>query len=207
MQRLVTSSTQAIASALERRLEALQATEITAADEEPPETTGEEQDTQERLDELLTMRLAGLANEMEEVRLLLDLARRCQAQGPDARAETLLDLLYENQGGENNPELKYLIFTEFVPTQSMLRDFLVQHGFWVVCLNGSMDLEQRRRVQREFAEKARILVSTDAGGEGLNLQFAHIVINYDLPWNPMRIEQRIGRVDRIGQKLPVRRST
>jgi hypothetical protein len=67
-----------------------------------------------------------------------------------------------------------------------------------------MGLDQRRRVQREFAEKTRILVSTDAGGEGLNLQFAHIVINYDLPWNPMKIEQRIGRVDRIGQKLPVK---
>jgi hypothetical protein len=100
--------------------------------------------------------------------------------------------------------LKYLIFTEFVPTQNMLRDFLEQHGFSVVCLNGSMDLDQRRRVQRDFAEKTRILVSTDAGGEGLNLQFAHIIINYDLPWNPMRIEQRIGRVDRIGQKLPVK---
>ena len=67
-----------------------------------------------------------------------------------------------------------------------------------------MDLDQRRRVQQSFAEKTRILVSTDAGGEGLNLQFAHVVINYDLPWNPMRIEQRIGRVDRIGQKHPVK---
>ena len=209
MQRLVTSSTQAIASALERRLEALQSTEITATDEEPPEGNAqengsEEQDGQEKLDELLSIRLAGLANEKEEVRLLLDLARRCQAKGPDARAETLLNLLVENQRQENNPELKYLIFTEFVPTQDMLREFLEQHGFSVTCLNGSMDLDQRRRVQREFAEKKRILVSTDAGGEGLNLQFAHVVINYDLPWNPMRIEQRIGRVDRIGQKLPVK---
>jgi superfamily II DNA or RNA helicase len=204
MQRLVTSSTQAIASAMERRLEALQATDITPVDEEPPENNGEEQDSQEKLDELLSIRLAGLANEKEEVRLLLDLARRCQAKGPDARAETLLGLLYENQRQENNPELKYLIFTEFVPTQTMLGEFLEQHGFSVTCLNGSMDLDQRRRVQREFAGKARILVSTDAGGEGLNLQFAHVVINYDLPWNPMKIEQRIGRVDRIGQKLPVK---
>ena len=136
--------------------------------------------------------------------LLLDLARRCEAQGPDARAETLLDILYDNQREENNPELKFLIFTEFVPTQEMLREFLEEHGFSVVCLNGSMDLDQRRRVQQSFAEKTRILVSTDAGGEGLNLQFAHVVINYDLPWNPMRIEQRIGRVDRIGQKYPVK---
>ena len=86
----------------------------------------------------------------------------------------------------------------------MLREFLEEHGFSVVCLNGSMDLDQRRRVQQSFAEKTRIMVSTDAGGEGLNLQFAHVVINYDLPWNPMRIEQRIGRVDRIGQKHPVK---
>ena len=204
MQRLVTSSTQAIVSAMERRLEALQATHLTATDEEPPEANLDEQDSQEQLEELLATRLAGLQNEKEEVKLLLDLARRCQAQGSDARAETLLDILYENQREENNPELKYLIFTEFVATQHMLRDFLEQHGFSIVCLNGSMDLEERRRVQRQFAEKARILVSTDAGGEGLNLQFAHIVVNYDLHWNPMKIEQRIGRVDRIGQKHPVK---
>ena len=204
MQRLVTSSTRAIASALERRLEVLQSTDPATIDEEPPDSSIEEQESQERLDELLTLRLAGLEKEKEQVRSLLELAQRSIAQGPDARAETLLDLLYENQRLENNPELKYLIFTEFMPTQMMLRGFLEQHGFSVVCLNGSMDLEQRRRVQQEFAEKARILVSTDAGGEGLNLQFAHVVINYDLPWNPMRIEQRIGRVDRIGQKFPVR---
>jgi hypothetical protein len=204
MQRLVTSSTQAIATALERRLEALQVTDIKATDEEPQESDVEEQDSQVRLDELLSIRLAGLANEKEEVRLLLDMARRCKAQGPDARAEALLDILYQSQQQENNPELKYLIFTEFVPTQNMLREFLEQHGFSVVYLNGSMDLDQRRRVQRDFAGKTRILVSTDAGGEGLNLQFAHIIINYDLPWNPMRIEQRIGRVDRIGQKFPVK---
>jgi superfamily II DNA or RNA helicase len=204
MQRLVTSSTEAITSALDRRLEALQSTDLAASDEEPAEINLEEQDSQEQLEELLATRLAGLQNEKEEVRLLLDLARRCQAHGPDARAETLLDILYENQREENNAELKYLIFTEFVATQDMLREFLEQHGFSVVCLKGAMDLDQRRRVQLEFAEKCRILVSTDAGGEGLNLQFAHIVINYDLPWNPMRIEQRIGRVDRIGQKLPVK---
>jgi len=153
MQRLVTSSTQAIASAMERRLDALQSTDITATDEELPEDNDEEQDSQEKLDELLSIRLAGLANEKEEVKLLLEVARRCQAKGPDARAETLLDILYENQRQENSPELKFLIFTEFVPTQSMLREFLEQHGFSVVCLNGSMDLDQRRRVQREFAEK------------------------------------------------------
>src|SRR3954471_13317974 len=204
MQRMVTSSTRAIATAMGRRLEVLNSTNLAEIDEEPSENDLTEQDAQQQWESLLAIRLAGLKNEKSEVKLLLDLARRCQAQGPDARAETLLAILYENQREENDPDLKYLIFTEFVPTQTMLRGFLEQHGFSVVCLNGSMDLEERRRVQRQFAEKARILVSTDAGGEGLNLQFAHVVVNYDLPWNPMRIEQRIGRVDRIGQKHPVK---
>ena len=204
MQQMVTSSTRAIATALGRRLEVLKSTNVTDIDEEPTENDLGEEDAQQQWENLLEIRLAGLKNEKEEVGLLLDLARRCEAQGPDARAETLLDILYDNQREENNPELKFLIFTEFVPTQGMLREFLEEHGFSVVCLNGSMDLDQRRRVQQSFAEKTRILVSTDAGGKGLNLQFAHVVINYDLPWNPMRIEQRIGRVDRIGQKYPVK---
>ena len=204
MQRLVTSSTRAIATALQRRQDVLQSTTITQDDLNSDEVDLSDEDSQEQLDELLSARIAGLHNEREEVKLLLETAKRCQAHGPDARAEVLLDLLYRTQQDENDPELKFLIFTEFVPTQQMLAELLEQHGFKTVCLNGSMDLESRQRVQREFSQSARILVSTDAGGEGLNLQFAHVVINYDLPWNPMKIEQRIGRVDRIGQKHKVK---
>ena len=204
MQRLVTSSTRAIATALGRRQDVLQSTTITQDDVNGDEADLSDEDSQEQLEELLAARIAGLHNERDEVKLLLETAQRCQAQGPDARAETLLELLYHTQQDENDPELKFLIFTEFVPTQQMLSELLEQHGFKTVCLNGSMDLESRQRVQREFSQDARILVSTDAGGEGLNLQFAHVVINYDLPWNPMRIEQRIGRVDRIGQKHRVK---
>ena len=86
----------------------------------------------------------------------------------------------------------------------MLAEFLTSRGFSVACLNGSMDLDERGRVQKRFADDAQFLISTDAGGEGLNLQFCHVVINYDIPWNPMRLEQRIGRVDRIGQDKVVR---
>jgi hypothetical protein len=100
--------------------------------------------------------------------------------------------------------VKLLVFTEFVPTQQMLAEFLGNRGISVACLNGSMSMEDRQQVQQAFAKDARILISTDAGGEGLNLQFCHIVVNFDIPWNPMRIEQRIGRVDRIGQKAVVR---
>ncbi len=205
MQRLVVSSTSAIITTLERRLEALAAPE-----EQPPlfPLTSDEEwadlDGQEQIDLLLRTRLKALKNERSEVKLLLDAAARCEQLGPDAKAEALLDWLYRLQSEEGEPDLKALVFTEFVPTQEMLRQFLTERGFSVVCLNGSMDMEERKRVQDAFAKDARILISTDAGGEGLNLQFCHVVINYDIPWNPMRLEQRIGRVDRIGQAHAVR---
>jgi len=205
MQRLVVSSTSAIRTTLERRLEAL------AAPQEQltlfPFTSEEEWadlDGQEQIDVLLRTRLKALKNERAEVKLLLEAAARCEQIGPDAKAEALLDWLYRLQSEESDPELKVLVFTEFVPTQEMLRRFLTERGFSVVCLNGSMDMEERKRVQEAFAKNVRILISTDAGGEGLNLQFCHVVINYDIPWNPMRLEQRIGRVDRIGQAHAVR---
>lgn len=205
MQRLVTSSTRAIRTTLERRLEVLQFPEEqltlfpTVTEEEWAELDGQEQ-----LEGVLNARLAALQNERAEVELLLDMATRTDATRPDAKAETLLDWMYRLQRDEGDPDLKLLVFTEFVPTQAMLHAFLTERGFTVVCLNGSMDLEERERVQEAFAREVRILISTDAGGEGLNLQFCHVVINYDMPWNPMRLEQRIGRVDRIGQIHVVR---
>jgi superfamily II DNA or RNA helicase len=205
MQRLVVSSTSAIRTTLERRLEALAAPQeqLTlfplASEEEWADLDGQEQ-----IDVLLLTRLKALKNERAEVKLLLEAAARCEQIGPDAKAEALLDWLYRLQSKESDPELKALVFTEFVPTQEMLRQFLTERGFSVVCLNGSMDMEERKRVQEAFAKDVRILISTDAGGEGLNLQFCHVVINYDIPWNPMRLEQRIGRVDRIGQAHVVR---
>jgi SNF2 family DNA or RNA helicase len=205
MQRLVVSSTSAIRTTLERRLEALatpqqQLTLFPLSSEEE----WSDLDGQEQIEVLIRTRLKALKNERAEVKLLLDAAARCEQIGPDAKAEALLDWLYRLQSEENDPELKALVFTEFVPTQEMLRRFLTERGFSVVCLNGSMEMDDRKRVQDAFAKDVRILISTDAGGEGLNLQFCHVVINFDIPWNPMRLEQRIGRVDRIGQAHVVR---
>ena len=205
MQRLVVSSTSAICTTLERRLESLEAPQeqLTLfpmySDDEWVDLDGQEQ-----IETLLTTRLKALKNERAEVKLLLEAATRCEQAGADAKAEALLDWLYRLQADEGDPELKALVFTEFVPTQQMLQQFLTERGFPVVCLNGSMDMDDRKKVQEAFSEDARILISTDAGGEGLNLQFCHVVINYDIPWNPMRLEQRIGRVDRIGQTHVVR---
>ena len=218
MQRLVVSSTRAIRTTLERRLAALKEGEQQASlrmaelenSEEESESLDAEMaelydmDGQELLDELLKSHVSALQCEGSEVEALLDAAVRCEQGGPDAKAEALIDWIYELQAEEDEPDLKVLIFTEFVPTQQMLKGFLEARGISVVTLNGSMDMEERKQAQDAFCKSHRVLVSTDAGGEGLNLQFAHVIINYDLPWNPMRLEQRIGRVDRIGQPKTVR---
>lgn len=203
MQRLVSSSTAAIVAALERRLAAVavdaQLRLFSERAEEWGELTGEEQ-----FAALSEAQGAAWGNERAEVELLLDLAKKSAAEGPDAKAVFLLDLLRRIQREEGDPSVKAVVFTEFTATQDMLLSLLEDAGIPSVFINGGMSLEERRQAQEEFASEARVLVSTDAGGEGINLQFAHVVINYDLPWNPMRIEQRIGRVDRIGQKMPVR---
>lgn len=130
------------------------------------------------------------------------LARQAEYQALDAKAEILLEYLDELYSIDN--KMKAIIFTEFVETQKYLRMFLDNKGYSISILNGSMDVEERDRILLEFQNQNSILISTDTGGgEGLNLQFANIVINYDLPWNPMKIEQRIGRVDRIGQDKDV----
>ena len=205
LQRIVTSSSHAIACTLERRLSVLENLGLESAQNtflDPEDLL--EMDGQEQLDTLIEINEKGRSREISEVQSLLDLARQAQLSGPDTKALALLNLIYDLQAQEDDDNLKILLFTEFVPTQTMLRQFLEERGIACTSLNGSMSMDERRMSQRDFREKVRVLISTDAGGEGLNLQFCHIIINYDLPWNPMRIEQRIGRVDRIGQDTMVR---
>jgi len=205
LQRIATSSTHAIRTTLERRLQRLEAmacqerSKVDLVIEDYEDMTG-----QELLDELINVNEPGRLNEIEQVRLLLSMAQLVENKGPDAKALQLLDLIYRLQVEEKDDQLKLLIFTEFIGTQDMLLEFLQNRGFACTSINGSMDMNERKKAQRLFAEEARVMISTDAGGEGLNLQCAHVVLNYDLPWNPMRIEQRIGRVDRIGQDKIVR---
>jgi hypothetical protein len=156
-----------------------------------------ELDGQSQVD--LAMQTSGWELEKSEVEMLLTWrgkprpGHRCQGRGPAGA-----DL--QAAAGRNDPALKVLIFTEFVPTQAMLAGFLESRGFSVATLNGSMDLDTRTGAAGVLQD-VRVLISTDAGGEGLNLQFCHVIVNFDMPWNPMRIEQRIGRVDRIGQRM------
>jgi superfamily II DNA or RNA helicase len=203
MQRLVTSSTAAIRATLEKRLVLLNQPQLQQSLFETADVAEwAELDGQAQVD--LAVEAKGWQTEKAEVEVLLELARSTEAKGTDAKAEAVLDLIYKLQQEEEDSQLKVLIFTEFVPTQAMLATLLEARGFSVATLNGGMDLETRMRAQQAFARDVRILVSTDAGGEGLNLQFCHVIVNFDMPWNPMRVEQRIGRVDRIGQPHVVR---
>ncbi|MBC7752533.1 MAG: DEAD/DEAH box helicase family protein [Candidatus Saccharibacteria bacterium] len=210
MQRLVVSSPSAIKATLERRLDVLNKPSLATQTSLMTEEDWEELDGQQQVDELLNsqelskIRVGSLKNEVQEVQWLLSIANQCVENSIDAKADALLELITQLQREENDPNLKVLIFTEFVSTQKMLANFLTSRGMSIATLNGALNMQERKQVQLRFAQNTRILISTDAGGEGLNLQFCHVIINYDIPWNPMRLEQRIGRVDRIGQQHVVR---
>ena len=129
------------------------------------------------------------------------MAKQAEFQYPDVKVETLVDTIDEIISADCGQ--KIIIFTEFVATQQYLQKLLVSKDYTVTILNGSMSIDERNEALRKFRNETNIFISTDAGGEGLNLQFSNIIINYDLPWNPMKIEQRCGRVDRIGQQRDV----
>lgn len=142
-------------------------------------------------------------SEEEVLAELVEEAKTCLTKETDAKAETLIKTIGQLRMEQGDPKLKVLVFTEFRATQEYLEKILTAKGFQCETINGSMELEVRQGALRNFKEEADVMISTDAAGESLNMQFCHVIFNYDLPWNPMAIEQRIGRVDRIGQKHPV----
>ncbi len=99
---------------------------------------------------------------------------------------------------------KVIIFTEYRATQLYLQWFLKQNGITSVPFRGGFKRSKKDWMKELFEKQAQVLIATEAGGEGINLQFCHHIINFDLPWNPMRLEQRIGRIHRLGQTEDVR---
>lgn len=199
MQRMVTSSTAAVRQSLERRLEVLksQNTRIGSLTEADLAEMEIEDDVAEALEAMSL----NMAEEIEELEHIIAVAKQAEFQHPDVKVERLVDTIDEILSEDRNQ--KIIIFTEFVATQKYLQQLLENRGFTVSVLNGSMSIDERNEALQEFKTKTSIFISTDAGGEGLNLQFSNIIINYDLPWNPMKIEQRCGRADRIGQQRDV----
>jgi len=96
-----------------------------------------------------------------------------------------------------------LVFVNYIGTLEFLRRSFQEHGISHAVFRGGMSNEQKQEAVDHFRDHCQVLLATGIGGEGHNLQFCHTLINYDLPWNPMEIEQRIGRIHRIGQDQPV----
>lgn len=135
-------------------------------------------------------------NSPEFAKDLEDMAERAKSIYDNSKAQALLKLL-------SSIDEKVLVFTGFQTTREYLVDFLQNAGLKVATLHGSMPRLKKEKAVEDFMDFAQVLVSTESGGEGRNLQFCNVIVNYDLPWNPMRIEQRIGRIHRIGQKRDV----
>lgn len=120
---------------------------------------------------------------------LVELIRGIQA---NTKAEKVMELI-------QSIDSKVIIFTEYRASQEYLLHYLKEHNIRAVPYRGGMNRGKKDWMMDLFRNRAQVMVATEAGGEGINLQFCHHIINFDLPWNPMRIEQRIGRVHRLGQ--------
>jgi len=116
----------------------------------------------------------------------------------DSKMEKLVEIIKEIL--QKDPSDKVLIYTKHPTTLNYMIENLAQFNLKITAFTGGLTREEKTEKIKEFREKSQILICTDAGAEGINLQFCHNLINYDLPWNPMSVEQRIGRLDRIGQK-------
>ena len=210
-QRMMSSSTQAILDAMQKRANRLSGERQDVNKENIINNMDEfgfegqmEMDFEQKIFSMVEETQANYDTELSILQGLIRNAKDCLDQETDAKVEYLLAKLAEVKRKENNPETKFLIFTEFTSTQFMLKKILEQQGGYICeAINGSMDFDERVNALKQFKEDAQVLICTDAAGESLNMQFAHIVINYDMPWNPMVLEQRIGRVDRIGQSYEV----
>jgi len=149
--------------------------------------------------------ISELEAEIATLKKLERMANNVRQSGEDRKWEELSTLLQDNENMHTDGlRNKLIIFTEHRDTLRYLADkirSLIGDEEAVVTIHGGMFRDERRKVEELFKQdkKVRILIATDAAGEGINLQRAHLMVNYDLPWNPNRLEQRFGRIHRIGQ--------
>ena len=220
-QRRLASSAHAMRRSLENRARRLedglnQAREL--ARNAPPdlpdwEELDELEDTErEHLERMLeAVTLAGNADEVRkeiaELRQLAQQTASVEASGGEAKLARLNEIMRE-QGFFDDPDQRLLIFTEFKDTLGYLVEMLKSWGFRVGSIHGGMrpgsrdDPGSRLHTEQQFRDgDIQILVATEAAGEGINLQCCNILFNYDIPWNPNRLEQRMGRIHRYGQRF------
>ncbi|MCX8051336.1 MAG: helicase-related protein [Chlorobi bacterium] len=213
LQRRMASSVRAVRRSLERRKKRLeellqigtwmaeggQFDEDALEDAPEAERLAKEQELLERLTAAETRE--ELQAEIEKLDKLIALARQAERGEIETKLNELRAVISDEriqQTGE-----KMLVFTESKDTLDYLAEKLRAWGYSVVTLHGGMNLDDRIRSEHDFRHNAQVMISTEAGGEGINLQFCSLMVNYDLPWNPNRLEQRMGRIHRYGQQKQV----
>jgi len=216
LQRRVASSTYALLRSLERRKKRLE--ELLKEPEIPKEEINfdleeiEDYEEQERWkweNKWETISLAETRNELEKeietISHLINQAKEILNEECEVKLKELKQAIEE--GFKKIKELggneKILIFTESKDTLEYLVNKIKSWGYLVNYLHGGMKLEERIEAEKIFKQQTQIMVATEAAGEGINLQFCHLMINYDIPWNPNRLEQRMGRIHRYGQQKDV----
>ena len=219
-QRRLASSTYAMRRSLEKRARRLEDGLKHAQDlarlappdlPEPEELDEMEESEREHLEAMLeAITLTGNAEqvreEVQELRALAAQAQTVEDAGVEAKLSSLKSVLQE-QGFFDHRDQRLLLFTEFKDTLDYLVKRLKSWGFRVGCIHGGMksgsrdEPGTRLHAEQQFREgEIQILVATEAAGEGINLQVCNILFNYDIPWNPNRLEQRMGRIHRYGQR-------
>jgi len=205
LQRVVTSSSFAITSTLKRMLYNIEnGISFNALEKELlRETDSDLSDVEIVNERLLKIKEKAESKQQKAEKIWdVDWLKRLIEQSSQIKENTKGNelLKYINTYLKND---KILIFTSFRKTQDYLFKLFSNAGYQCDKFNGSMNWVEKDKAVEDFKGDTQILISTEAGGEGRNLQFCHIMINYDLPWNPMRVEQRIGRIHRLKQEHDV----
>ncbi|OGP57594.1 MAG: hypothetical protein A2V67_09210 [Deltaproteobacteria bacterium RBG_13_61_14] len=224
IQRRLASSTCAIHESLKRRLQkqqdlldelaslplAARAKRLGQLQGNLPDSEQEDDDldetaTDQLIDEFTAAEeLDQLRTEIAVIKDLTAQAGRVREQANDSKLSALKECLARAEFAElKDGRGKLLVFTEHRDTMNYLRDHIQRWGYSTCEIHGGMNPHQRKKAQDDFRTQSQVCVATEAAGEGINLQFCHLMVNYDLPWNPTRLEQRMGRIHRIGQERDV----
>jgi SNF2 family DNA or RNA helicase len=199
LQKLLTSSKAAFLKSLKRRLLTLESLK-----KEDPDYFTSEYDEMTIDNEQIgqTEKGENLLSLENQRKILQEFYEKLSAIPYDSKSEALLELLEKVRG--NKYDEKVIIFTQFVDTLFFLKKVIKKAypDFSINLFYGGIDKDEKAEAVKKFrsSNDFSVLLSTQVGGEGRNFQFCRMLINYDLPWNPMKLEQRIGRLDRIGQK-------
>lgn len=212
LQRRLASSVRAILKSLERRKKRLEDlynkgkilqengfVEDYLEDLEDDERYAKEEELLAKLTSAET--LDELKLEITNLEFLVKLAKEAEKQEIETKLNRLREVIEERKIKESKEKL--LIFTESRDTMEYLAEKLKKWDYPITVIHGGLNMDARIKAEYEFKNKAQIMIATEAAGEGINLQFCWLMVNYDIPWNPNRLEQRMGRIHRYGQQQEV----